>query len=78
MQRATALDAKIKEEIKALHTEKREHLSYLLQQEEKRLEALTAQLKSVNDTDEIKKTDIEEKLIDLEALVGKEVNLIIN
>ena len=68
------LDQRIKAEIKALETEKREHQAGLLQDEEKRLETLVKELRSTTDTDLVTIARLEERLIQIEYRVDNEVN----
>ena len=53
--------------------EKKEHLAVLLQEEEKRLETLGAELGKVADTDEVRTAVLESELINLEFRVENEV-----
>jgi hypothetical protein len=73
LRRATFLDSRIKLVIKALEAEKREHLAQLLQEEEKRLETVTNNLKAAAPSDVVRIAILEDELITLEYRVENEI-----
>ena len=73
LDRANALDQRIKAEIKKLTAENREHLAVLLREEEKRLETLASELGKVAESDEVRTAILKSELINLEFRVENEV-----
>jgi len=75
-QRAEALDKIIKAAVNQLKAEKREHLAVLLQEEEKRLETLSAELANTTDSEAVKVAILENELITMEFRVVDEINIL--
>jgi len=59
-----------------LKAEKREHLAVLLQEEEKRLETLSAELANTTDSEAVKVAILENELITMEFRVVDEINIL--
>jgi len=75
-QRAEVLEQAIKNEIEKLKAEGREHLTVALEEEEERLENLSAELANTTDSDAVQNALLESRLVDMEYRVINEINIL--
>jgi len=75
-QRAEVLEQAIKNEIEKLKAEGREHLTVALEEEEERLENLSAELANTTDSDVVQNALLESRLVDMEYRVINEINIL--